>query len=70
MPKSKMVVKDYIGQLKQTRKGKPPQIREALDIYLDLWDKAIKNRIVSEEDEVAEALAKVEKAGGLYEAAW
>lgn len=64
-----MVVKEYIHQLKETRKGKPAQIREALDIYVEMWDRVIKNGTVSEDDEVALALSKIDKAGGLYEAA-
>jgi hypothetical protein len=67
--KPKMVVREYIKQLRETRKGKPPQVRGALDIYLELWDKVIKNGTVSEEDDVAAALAKLDEAGGLYEAA-
>jgi hypothetical protein len=67
--KAKMVVREYLEQLKETRKGKPPQIREALDIYVEMWDKVIKNGTVSGEDEVAIALSKLDKAGGLYEAA-
>ena len=63
-----MVVREYLDQLKETRKGKPPQIREALDIYMEMWDKIIKNGTVSGEDEVALALSKIDKAGGLYEA--
>jgi hypothetical protein len=66
--KPKMVVREYLDQLKETRKGKPPQIREALDIYMEMWDKIIKNGTVSGEDEVALALSKIDKAGGLYEA--
>ena len=64
-----MVVREYLEQLKETRKGKPPQIRDALDIYTEMWDNVIKNGTVSEEDEVAVALSKIDKAGGLYEAA-
>lgn len=67
--KSKMVVRKYLAQLKETKKGKPPQIREALDIYISLWDKAIENGTVSEEDEIGDALSKIEEAGGLYETA-
>ncbi len=67
--KPNMVVKDYLEQLKETKKGKPPQIRDALDIYMELWGKVIENGTVSKEDEVALALAKIDKAGGLYEAA-
>jgi len=64
-----MVVREYIDQLKETRKGKPPQIRDALDIYMEMWEKVVKNGTVSEDDEVALALSKIDKAGGLYEAA-
>jgi hypothetical protein len=67
--KPKMVVREYLEQLKETRKGKPPQIRDALDIYMEMWDKVIKNGTVSGEDDVALALSKIDKAGGLYEAA-
>lgn len=67
--KPNMVVKEYLDQLKETRKGKPAQIREALDIYVEMWDRVIKNGTVSEQDEVALALSKIDKAGGLYEAA-
>jgi hypothetical protein len=66
--KPNMVVREYLDQLKETRKGKPPQIRDALDIYVEMWDKVIKNGTVSEDDEVALALSKIDKAGGLYEA--
>ena len=65
--KPNMVVREYLDQLKETRKGKPPQIRDALDIYVEMWDKVIKNGTVSEDDEVALALSKIDKAGGLYE---
>ena len=64
-----MVVREYLEQLRETRKGKPPQIRDALDIYLEMWGSVIKNGTVSEEDEVAVALSKIDSAGGLYEAA-
>jgi hypothetical protein len=67
--KPKMVVKEYLEQLKETRKGKPPQIKEALDIYVEMWDKVIESGTVSKDDEVALALSKIDKAGGLYEAA-
>jgi len=63
-----MVVRQYLDQLKETKKGKPPQIKDALDIYVEMWDKVIKNGTVSEDDEVALALSKIDKAGGLYEA--
>jgi hypothetical protein len=67
--KPKMVVREYLEQLKETRKGKPQQIRDALDIYTEMWDRVIKNGTVSEDDEVSVALSKIDRAGGLYEAA-
>jgi hypothetical protein len=67
--KPKMVVREYLEQLKETRKGKPQQVREALDVYLELWDKVIEKGTVSQDDDVAVALQKLDTAGGLYEAA-
>ena len=67
--KAKMVVKEYLEQLRETRKGKPAQIKDALDIYLELWEKVIENGTVSAGDEVGLALTKIDSAGGLYEAA-
>lgn len=64
-----MVVREYLRQLRETRKGKPQQIRDALDIYTEMWDRVVENGTVSEDDEVSLALSKIEKAGGLYEAA-
>jgi hypothetical protein len=64
-----MIVREYLKQLKETKKGKPPQIREALDIYIDLWEKVVEREIVSHDDEIEAALSKIDKAGGLYQAA-
>jgi uncharacterized membrane protein len=67
--KQGMVVREYLTQLKATRKGKPAQIKEALDVYIELWDKAVGNGTVTEGDEIVAALSKIDKAGGLYQAA-
>ncbi len=64
-----MTVKEYVAQLKETKKGKPPQIKDALETYIGLWDSAVKNGTVAEDDEIDAALSKIDKAGGLYEAA-
>jgi len=64
-----MVVREYLSQLKENKKGKPTQIRDAIDIYLDLWARAIEQGTVSDDDEIGEALSKLDKAGGLYGAA-
>jgi hypothetical protein len=64
-----MIVKEYLAQLRETKKGKPPQIKDALDIYIELWDRVVKNGTVAEGDEIDVALSKIDKAGGLYQAA-
>ena len=64
-----MLVRGYLDRLKETKKGKPQQIREALDIYIELWEKAIKNGTVAEGDDIDVALSKIDEAGGLYQAA-
>ncbi len=60
---------EYLKELEKTRKGKPQQVSDALDIYLDLWSKAVEKGTVKLADEVADALSKVEQSGGLYKAA-
>jgi len=67
--KPNMLVREYLDQLKKTKKGKPQQIREALDIYIELWEKVIEKGTVSQSDEIDAALAKIDEAGGLYQAA-
>jgi hypothetical protein len=64
-----MFVREYLDQLRKTKKGKPEQIREALDIYIELWEKTIKKGTVSEGDVIDVALSKIDEAGGLYQAA-
>jgi hypothetical protein len=44
-------------------------VKDALEIYLDLWKRVLEKGLVSEDDEVEKALAKIEEAGGLYRAA-
>ena len=60
---------EYLKELEKTRKGKPAQVSDALDIYLDLWKKAVGKGTVKLTDEVADALSKVEQGGGLYKVA-
>ena len=67
--KPNMLVRGYLDQLKKTKKGKPQQIKEALDIYIELWEKVIEKGTVSEGDEIDGALSKIDEAGGLYQAA-
>jgi len=62
-------VGDYIDELEQSKKEKPDQVREALEIYLDLWKKAVENGVVGPSDSMAVALTKIDDRGGLYESA-
>ncbi len=62
-------VRDYLRQLERTKPGKDEQVREGLETFIGLWEKAIENGVVSDADSVEAALAKLEKAGGLYRAA-
>ncbi|MDG6910828.1 MAG: hypothetical protein JRN18_00570 [Nitrososphaerota archaeon] len=62
-------VRDYLRQLEGTKAGKNEQVKEGLETFIALWEKAIENGVVSDTDSVDAALAKLEKAGGLYRAA-
>jgi len=62
-------VGDYLRELRETRKAKPDQVQDALDIYVDLWKKVIEKGIVSSSDDIDLALSKLDEAGGLYKAA-
>jgi hypothetical protein len=62
------LVRVYLRELKQTRKDKPAQVREALDIYISLWEKALEQGLVRPDEEVGEALKRVGESGGLYRA--
>ena len=44
-------------------------MKQGLEHYVDLWRRAIERGVVGESDRVDEALAKIEQAGGLQEAA-
>jgi hypothetical protein len=60
---------EYLSELEETKKGKPGQVADALEIYLDLWKRALGKGVVKPSDEVAVALSKIEESGGLYKAA-
>ena len=62
-------VSDYLRELEETKDGREPQVKEGLEIYIELWRKAIERGVVSEGDQVDEALTKIEDKGGLYKAA-
>jgi hypothetical protein len=69
LSKRSKTVRDYLKELRATRKDKPEQIREALEIYIELWETVIEKGIAREDDDIDEALSKVEAKGGLYQAA-
>jgi hypothetical protein len=62
-------VRGYIEELERTKEGRPDQVKEGLEIYINLWEKTIERGVVAETDGVDVALAKIEKEGGLYAAA-
>jgi len=62
-------VRDYLEELARTKDERSEQVKEGLEIYIDLWKRAIEKGVVAESDTVDDALAKIEKEGGLYEAA-
>jgi hypothetical protein len=68
LSRSPKVLRDYLKQLKASRKEKPAQVKESLGIYVGLWEQAIKKGIVAEDDDIDEALTKVGARGGLYQA--
>ncbi len=69
MPEKSRLVSGYLKELRLTRKEKPTQIREALEIYIQLWESVVRKGLVSPDDEIGEALKKIDASGGLYQAA-
>ncbi len=61
-------VGEYLKELRKNRQGKPPQIREALGIYVEMWERLIERGVISEADPLEEALSKIDSAGGLHQA--
>ena len=62
-------VRTYIEELERTKEDRPEQVKEGLEIYITLWEKAIERGVVEETEGIDAALAKIEKEGGLYAAA-
>ncbi len=62
-------VRDYLAELEKTRGGRPEQVKEGLTIYIDLWRRTLEKGVVAEDDSVDEALVKIDRKGGLYQAA-
>ncbi len=62
-------VRGYLEELERTKGDRTEQVRDGLEIYIGLWKKAIEKGVVSESDNVDEALARIEEKGGLYRVA-
>lgn len=62
-------VESYLKELRDSKKEKPQQVKDGIEIYIELWEKAIKKGIVSPDDGVESALQKIDASGGLYKAA-
>lgn len=69
MTRAIKTVEEYLKELRQNRKEKPPEVKEALEVYIELWENAIKNGTVMPDESIEDALAKVDAKGGLYKAA-
>ena len=61
-------VGEYLAELEKTKNDREEQVKEGLEIYIDLWKKTIEKGIVRESDLVEDALEKIEVKGGLYKA--
>ena len=62
-------VREYLKELGEAKKEKPDQVKEAIDIYIDLWKKTIEKGVVEPTDDIGTALSKIDQKGGLYQAA-
>ncbi|MDA4114188.1 MAG: hypothetical protein OK474_09100 [Thaumarchaeota archaeon] len=69
MHEKSRVVSGYLKELRQTKKEKPDQIKEALEIYIQLWERVIEKGLIRPDDDIDEALKKIDANGGLYHAA-
>ena len=62
-------VRTYLDELERSKEGRNEQVKAGLEIYVDLWKEAIRRGVISEKDGVDAALDKLDRKGGLYEAA-
>jgi hypothetical protein len=69
LPEKSRVVSGYLGELRRTKEEKPDQIKEALEIYIQLWERVIEKGLIGPDDSIDEALKKIDASGGLYHAA-
>ncbi|GEM_PF-1245532 len=62
-------VRAYVDELERSKEGRTEQVKEGLEIYIELWEKAIERGAIDETDAVDKALEKIDELGGLYSAA-
>ncbi len=62
-------VASYLKELRDSKKEKPQQVKDGIEIYIELWEKAIRKGIIGPDDDVESALQKIDASGGLYQAA-
>ncbi len=62
-------VASYLKELRDSKKEKPQQVKDGIEIYIELWEKAIRKGIIGPDDDVESALQKIDASGGLYKAA-
>lgn len=63
-----MEVREYLKELRRTKNDRPEETREALKIYIRMWEGLLKDGVVRRDDGVEEALRKIDSRGGLYKA--
>jgi hypothetical protein len=69
MSKGSKSVGAYLQELDGSKEGREELVKQGLEIYIDLWKKAIEAGVISAEDDVETALEKLDRRGGLYKAA-
>jgi hypothetical protein len=69
MTKRGKSVGDYLHELDSSKEGREEQVKQGLEIYIELWKKAIETGVISAADDVETALDKLDRKGGLYKAA-
>jgi len=69
MPQRIKTVGEYLKELGENKREKPPEVRQALEVYIELCESALRNGTIEKGEEIDKALAKLEEKGGLYQAA-
>lgn len=62
-------LEEYLNEFESKKEEKPEQVKDGIEIYVDLWRKAMEKGVVEPTDGLDSALEKVDRLGGLYRAA-